>query len=261
MFEELLARPIPADPKQAAERRAIFKAARPTYAACLVGVGRVQEADRIILEHLRDDPFFQLTPGRFPVEVADRFDAVRRDNAAELNAAIAKINQDKQELIRRQQRLQEQARLRLKTVEQMASEMRIVQQRSRLVAALPFGAGQFQNDNIGLGVFFASSQALAISGTIATTAVGTDLLEIRCQQDGLDCDEVRSQYNIVRTLNWISFGTTIALIAAGIIEAQVSFEPTTTVIRKRKIPPRIIIEPEVGTTQTGGVFVGLRGAF
>ena len=261
LFETLLARPLPSEPAERAELEGIFREARPTYAACLVGTGKVSEADGVILDHLRDDPFFELTPGKYPAELADRFGIVRAQNAQELDRAKQKILQGRQRALRDRLEGQRLADARLKRIEQMAAEVQIIQTRSRLIAALPFGAGQFQNDDVGLGVFFATTQVAAIAGSIISGAIGADLQQVRCVVDGLDCAELSSQYTLVQTFNWLSMGATISLIAAGIIEAQLSFEETTVRYQKRPIPAPITIEPEVGTTDTGGLFIGLRGSF
>ena len=261
LFKMLLATPLPTDPTERADLEAIFREARPTYAACLVGTERVAEADVVILDHLRDDPFFELTPGKFPAELADRFDIVRAQNAAELDRAKQKILEQRRQALRDRLERQRLAAVRLKRIEEMAAEVQVVRRRSRLIAALPFGAGQFQNDDVGLGVFFATTQVAAIASNIITGAIGADLLQVRCQLDELVCEELTSQYTVVQTLNWLSLGASISLIAAGIIEAQLSFEETTVSYRKRPIPAPITIEPEVGTTDAGGAYLGLRGTF
>ncbi len=261
LFEKLLKRPLPKDAAERAELEAIFREARPTYAACLVGTGRAEEADAVILRHLRDDPFYELTPGKYPAEVADRFDSVRNQHADELERAKQKILDGRQQALRDRLERKRLAEARLKRIERMAAQLQVVHTRSRLIAAIPFGVGQFQNDDVGLGVFFVSSEVAALTVNIVTGAIGGELRRVRCSIDDLDCDEVRSQYSMLQTTSWISLGAAVSLIAAGIIEAEVSFKGTVTEYQQRPIPAPIKVEPDVGTTDTGGLYIGVRGTF
>src|SRR5262245_50008728 len=47
----------------------------------------------------------------------------------------------------------------------------IAEKRSRMISFVPFGAGQFQNGDTGLGILFMASQALAAGSSIAFGAV------------------------------------------------------------------------------------------
>lgn len=56
---------------------------------------------------------------------------------------------------------------------------------SRWIAALPFGVGQFQNRDVGLGSFFASSEALMGATSIVTAAVEMKLGSIELSHVGI----------------------------------------------------------------------------
>jgi hypothetical protein len=115
----------------------------------------------------------------------------------------------------------------------------IIEKHSRLVAALPFGAGQFQNGEIGLGVFFASSEALAAAASLAS-AIAVHRLEavdvtMRTRQGFVDVAELNRQILKAAWVNRISFGTWAALAVIGVIEAQVTFVPERLTVRKRQL--------------------------
>ncbi len=268
MLKALLADPIVPAAPDAAERQRIYRQARPYLAAALVGLGRVDEADEVVLHQLLDDPFYKLPRGKFPDAVGDRF----IDVAAHHRDAIKKRQQ---EILRqRQEETADQAQLRklreerLAKLEVLAAEEKITEKRSRLVAAVPFGVGQFQNENTGLGIFFAASEALAIGSTIVSAIIAEEVKNVDpalCDNPDpdnpgkiYDCSGLTDRFEVARTVNYVSLGTSLALIAAGIIEAQVSLEEVVVIKRKRKIPPPVELK---GSATNDGFFFGLQGRF
>jgi len=232
--------------------------AGPLYAASLVALGRLEQADEVIADTLRADPSNMPTAGDFPQPVIDRFIKVRGEIAEELNAIQQARDQHKrqQELDRQRRRAAELARLA--KLEQMASEERIVEERSRLVAMLPFGVGQFQNDDLGLGLFFAISEGVFAAGSVVSAIIAYDYAAVDCRTfvdpdtgAPADCAELQSSFELARTMNWISFSATMVLAAAGIIEAQASFEPERVEVRKRPLPPEVKVEPSATATESG----------
>jgi len=252
VFHKLLtAAPKPGDKKQ----REIYQAARPVYAASLVLLGREVDANRVILQHLRADPDFRLTPGQFPPPVVARFKSVREEHSVLLDRI-------KQQRILDQQRAREAHDKYIKELEVMAAEVEAIETRSRLVALVPFGVGQFQNGSEGWGWFFAVGETLALAGTITAGVVANDLGHVNCRQPDpetgkpLDCAALEQQFLTAQVVNWASFGTGLALMVVGIIEAQVAFKPKTVTKRKRPIPPRPKVEPCL-VASPNGVFAGV----
>lgn len=278
MLDKLLSRPVPNEDVRRIEVR---RKGRVYYSAALVGLGKIQEADGIILTHLRDDPFYELPPDEFPGAVRDRFIEVRRQNHDELERLKQVKMQKRQRDVEEVARIAKLKREREERLEAMAGEEKIIEKRSRLVAMVPFGVGQFQNDDIGLGIFFLSSQVVMIGGAITTAAIfqnNVDDFVRACtgplpretipegETDEVVCDEAETQLQALRVANWVTIGSAFALIVSGIIEAQVSFTPQTIIRRKRRIPPRIKDPPPVTIEPTGGVsdtgfFLGVRGRF
>jgi tetratricopeptide (TPR) repeat protein len=241
------------------------KQARPLYAASLVALGRNDEADEVFTTLLREDPFYQPAPGLFPQQVTDRFIAVRARMRQELEELARKSLEEKQrrELEREQARVAEAKRIT--ELEKLAREEQVVTTRSRWIAMLPLGAGQFQNGDNALGWFFAVSEVLTTPASIVSGAIATNYSTVRCDQPTEDsatvvCDKLESYFITARTVNWVSFGTTATLAIAGIIEAQASFEDETTEVRTRDLPPALKVKPQA-TVSPQGFMLGIRGTF
>lgn len=286
LFSRLLAPPIEASDPNADQKRQLYRRARPYYTATLVALGRVEAADTVILDQLLDDPFYELPPGVFHTAVSDRFIAVAGAHRPEIELR-------KKEILRRRQRdiealdtLRKLREARVLELEKMAAEEKVTERRSRFVASLPFGAGQFQNGSVGLGAFFAVSEVAPLISTMATAGVyfeRKDLFRRSCRRDeagnlvavsrvdtanenqDLDCEGLSSQLDALRAATWITFGSALALGVAGIIEAHVSFQSEVVTIKKRPIPPHIdappvIIKPTGGPID-GGFLLGMLGSF
>jgi hypothetical protein len=106
--------------------------------------------------------------------------------------------------------------------------------RSRWVAAIPFGAGQFQDGDVGLGVFFAAGEALLGGASIATVladhALGsTNVSSFRSSSNiVVSIDAINARISGVATANRIFFAGWAALTVAGVIEAEVTFSRRDT---------------------------------
>jgi hypothetical protein len=264
-FQKLLSRGLdPRKPDHAARRR-LFAEARPYYAAVLVWQEKVDEADAIIYAQLFDDPFYQPPPGEFHQKLEDRFIAVRARHP-ELEQRKQQILEERQKELVRGEKDKAAQEAWLAELKRRAAEERIVERRSRWIALLPLGVGQFQNGNTGLGVFFATSELVALGGTIASGIVANDRASVDCRRPDpesgqpIDCAELEQQFLTARAINWVSFSTTLVLVAAGIIEAQVAFVPEQVTTRKRDLPRPPRVEPVV-TPAPQGALMGLRARF
>jgi hypothetical protein len=125
---------------------------------------------------------------------------------------------------------------------------------------------------------FRSAEVALLGGHVATGAVSqSDVQDFlrECTgplpreqvdpEDPADCEAGQTKLQALRIANWTTLGAAFATMIAGIIEAQVNFEPETSVTRKRAIPPRIdeppiTIEPTGGATDSG-FYLGVRGRF
>lgn len=265
LFEALLQLPVPPDAPEDHPRRVVFREARPVYAATLVFKGLpadLSRADEVILEHYMDDPFYEQVPGSFHENVEERFREVRGKNRAAIEAKKTEI------LGGRRDRLEELARFNLahdqwvRDLTVRAGEMVVTEDRSRWVAMVPFGVGQFYNGSTGLGVVFAVAEALAISTSVISFAVATSAADTNPASSSLDdLLAAQAQFENARTVNWVSVGAAGTLVVAGIIEAQASFQGSETRIVPRTIPPEPKLDPSLSVTETGAVTVGVQVTF
>jgi len=272
ILRKLIAKPIGAASPRAAETRRIYRQARPILAAALVGLGRVDEADEVILAELMDDPFYELPVGQFPDAVGDRFIAVRAAHRAELDRRKQEVLAARRKKSIDQSELQALQRARIAKLEKMAAEKVVVTEHSRLLAAVPFGVGQFHNDEAALGVFFLATELGGLAASVVTATVhqsSEDVFRTSCFGDRLpdpdtgqpvDCPGLADRLDTLRIANWITLGGTAALLIAGVIEAEAAFVPTTVRKRKRKLPPPVTVEPAAAVGEHG-VLVGLRARF
>jgi hypothetical protein len=264
----MLAEPLDPTSPDAERRKPIYHQARPLYAACLVALGREDEADAVILEQYRADPFYEVPPGRFPQPVVDRFIRVATSNRAQIEAWRQTIIDQQQERAAQRAELERRRTERLAQLEAMAAEEKTVIYRSRWLAAVPFGVGQFQNGDVGLGVFFAASEVLTIASGVTSFIIADNVPDCSTvpptidQESGepIDCGRLETRFQVARAVNWVSLGSAAALLIGGIIEAQVSFEGKQVQTRKRELPPPVEISPDASISDQGAIF-GLRGRF
>ena len=265
LFESLLRLPLPPGALEDNPRRMVFREARPIYAATLVFKGEPADlirADEVILEHYVDDPFYEQAAGEFHENVERRFRDVRATHRAVIderkNVIFAQRTKRRQALARFKAAREKWIR-DLKT---QAGEKIVLETRSRWVAMIPFGVGQFYNDSSELGVFFTISEALAVTATVVSFGWASDRANVDpAVTEPVDLDGVKSQFETARTVNWVSFAATSVLVIAGVIEAQVSFKGSETRAEQRHVDPEPTLEPSVVVTETGGVTAGVQLRF
>jgi hypothetical protein len=269
---------VPIDPVKDKDRARIYRMARPILVACLFGIAALvdveqaktlmAESDAVILEQYRQDPFFKV-PAGYSQEVADAWTRVFFEHSDELEALQETRIADQQKALEVLDKQQKADAKRLTRLEEMAAEERFVDTRSRVVAMVPFGVGQFQNDDIGLGVFFAAGETLVIATAIASWIVAQDIKETKCpdlveNENGepaeVDCEQLMTNFEAARAVNYTALAAAGVFFISGIIQAQIAFEPERVTVRKRKIPPPVQVAPVAAITPEGG-FVGLTGTF
>lgn len=255
VFSELLAQPLDARSPEARKHREILQAARPLHAASLVALGRIEEADRTIYDQLRDDPFYEPPAGQLPEPVMRRFIEVAANHAAELDALRQRIVVERQEAVLREQR--ERDRQRMATERVVDVEVVEVSRRSRLLAMVPFGVGQFQNGRRSLGTFFAVSEALGATAALGSLIASQHFAAADCRVD--DCVTAMKGFEAARAANWISASLTGALMIAGVVEAQISLVPEERSTYRREAP-RVSVTPWT-LPVTGGVLVGISATY
>lgn len=216
-------------------------------------LGRIAEADLQFERILRSNPTFEPDAILFPPGVLDEFRRIREKlekEAAEKKAGdaatkkIAALEAESARLVTQVEGLKAFARTE-----------RVVVRRSRLLASLPFGVGQFQNGDPGLGVFFAATEGLALSAATISFFYHASL-----PRDPVDANEARSAASAARIINWISLGAFIALGVGGITQAHIAFVPESWETRTRPLPKNLVFHP-IASPVVGGAIFGLGAVF
>jgi len=253
-FRELL---NPAAPNALHEPSAIGRA-RAYYAACLIALGRSDEADVEIEKVIRQNPVFSPDPVAFPGKVVDRFIEIKSRLKGEIEAAFrarAAAEQAAKASVERQQREY------IEHLQRLASQETVVVRHSRWVAMIPFGAGQFQNGQSELGyVFLLAESALAVTSVVSYVVHAGLVADFSTAPGPVDVPQFTSQLSTVTAVNRYSTGALGVLAVAGILHAQLTFVPEVQEFRQRAIPPPPTVAPKIGVGPSGFYF-GLGGQF
>jgi hypothetical protein len=133
-------------------------------------------------------------------------------------------------------------------IEQMAREQIFTRKNSRTVALIPFGVGQFQNQQRTLGWTLLGAQA-----AFAATSMVTYFLKENIERQfsaSVDEREARRLRDLAVQANYLSFGAMVVTMLGGVIHAQVTFVPEFRELRERPLPPPV---PPLSPQLTGGL--------
>lgn len=245
----------------------VIENARVYHAACLIGSGQTQLADEPLRAAIRQNPQMKAPDSLlFPPQVIDRFLRVRQT----MFDVIKKAEDDRikraQELAAQQEARAKRERARVAALERLAEQETVSTPRSRWLALVPFGVGQFQNGDKPLGYVFLSSEVLLAATTLTALGVETHLVLATSQLDKPDPSNNTRNQNWKTALEYSSYAW-LGVSLIGIIEAQISFQPEQRQIKKRPLPPELRPEtssfrvvPNAAPVQGGAVF-GVTGRF
>jgi len=245
----------------------VAESARIYHAACLIGSGQNQLADEPLRAAIRQNP--QMKPPDslvFPPQVIDRFLRVRETMFDVIRKAEDERVKRAQEVAAQQEARAKRERARVAGLERLAQEETVITPRTRWLALVPFGVGQFQNDNKPLGYVFLTSEILLAASTLTALGVQTHLVLARSQADKPDPSN-DSRINDWNTALDYSAYAWLGVSLIGIIEAQLSFVPEQRQLRKRPLPPEL--RPETSSLRIvpnaapvlGGAVLGVSGQF
>ncbi|MGB8331123.1 MAG: hypothetical protein WCE62_13450 [Polyangiales bacterium] len=211
--------------------------ARKYLGATYLFLGKNEDAREQFRRLLEEDPDYDIDPVAFPEAVVQTFQEVQKEAAAErarrdaLEAARKQREQsdEVEELVRQQARIQE--------LEELASLETVEKVNSRWIAALPYGIGQFQNENRKLGIMFAVTESAFMAATIATFIAHNSLRDEHPTPDQID--QAQRAERSLRIGNWVSAGAFVGFAIAGVIEAQVRFRPVIQSTRERELPKEV----------------------
>jgi len=208
----------------------LVQSARMIRGASEFQLGRQADARLQWEKILRININFAPDPLLFSPSIIQEFDRLRarikEENATKAGLVDAKLLAAEKD-----------ARLRLSAkydaLKTFASTERVVTRRSRLIASLPFGIGQFQNGDDGLGATFLTLEAVFAATSIGTAAYWSTIPGVKANQ-GVESG--------VKIFNWISTGTFLALAVGGIVHAHLAFRGDTSELRPRKLPPQLALQ-------------------
>jgi hypothetical protein len=243
--------------------------ARMYLAAVLLAEGKQADAQEVLGTLLLDKPDYQPDPLRVSLQATDALVDARtrlRESLGRLQAERVRQEQEERAKVDAER---QRAASRLLMLEQLAGQELVVERHSRWMAALPFGAGQFQNGQETAGWLFLSAESLLVLGSIVG---GAFMLYDEGQADDAvkRHDTTAYAYNSraqVAARVGDSFAAGFAVVAlAGIAHAELTFIPERTEVRRRPLPalslslvPRV--EPGSGREGVLGGVLGLRGTF
>jgi tetratricopeptide (TPR) repeat protein len=211
--------------------------ARKYLGATYLFLGKDERAREQFRSLLEEDPDYDIDPVAFPEAVVQTFQELKKEVSAQrarkdaLEAARRQRERSNEvdELVRQQQRIE--------TLEELAAVETVEKVNSRWIAAIPFGAGQFQNEDRGLGIMFAVTESAFVAASIATF-IGHNSLRDENPAPS-EIERARRVERALRIGNWVSVGAFLSFAIAGVVEAEVRFKPVIRTTRKRELPDDI----------------------
>jgi hypothetical protein len=248
----------------------VIETARIYHATCFIGLGKPELADVPLRNAIRANPQMRAPDSLvFPPRVVERFLRVREGLYLELQAAEQAAIANAQKEAAEKQRRENDERARMQALEQLATQETVIVENRRWIALLPFGAGQFQNDNRGLGWAFLGTEL--VLGAAALTALGVhthlqaNAAEVINREGSVSPSENDRAKNWFLALRLTTYGL-IGTHVLGVAEAQLSFVPQVQRVRARPLPKlpgdkralRIVPDVAFGSDAFS---LGVRGSF
>jgi tetratricopeptide (TPR) repeat protein len=243
--------------------------ARTYLGACLIALGKREEARQQFRQAILEDRQLEAPdPVVFPQAVIDVFVEVRSSLMDALRQQQDEEIERRRREARNEQARQARERRRVAELERVAGLETVVRKNERWMAWVPFGLGQFHNDNPTLGwIFLTTEGALAITAITATSIE----LGLHAQADGgrapLDNNDLTDKVRLAHQVGTISWLALAGVAAAGIVEAHLSFRSEVWLgQRKRPLPDSLRPEPAPEHSQSvspviGAGYVGVAGSF
>jgi tetratricopeptide (TPR) repeat protein len=258
------------DPKSGLRERPLLSEARMYLGAVLLAQGNRAQAEEVFEKLILADVTYDPDPLSFPGEVINTFIDTRAQLQERIKTAAqtaAKLEAERRAREEAERRAQEEW---LEKVKAQAEEEKITVRNDRLVAFVPFGAGQFQNRQPVLGwIFLGAESALVVATgiTLPMYLYARERAEDHARSGDIErkAQVYQDRAEQIRLVNLGLVGAFVAVTAVGIIQANVSYVPEVVERKKRELPPLERITPVVSTVTSGGrgtpdgVFVGVSG--
>lgn len=252
------------DPVSGLKDRALLSQARMILGAALIAQGKKDAAVEVFEKLVIEDTTFDPDPLSYPSDVVNTFIDTRAQLSERLKNQAVTLAKLEAERKAREEAEREKQRRWLELVKAQAQEEKITVRNSRLIACLPFGVGQFQNEQPTLGWIFLATEAALVVGTAVTLPmhfyargrrehyVDTQDLDLATQWD--------QRADQIQVANLILAGGFLAAAGAGILQANIEFKPEREERKRRELPPLGKLTPVVTPLAGGGAYVGITGA-
>jgi tetratricopeptide (TPR) repeat protein len=230
----------------------LVEQARMIRGTCDLYLGRQADAIQQFERAVRLDPKFEPNPIDYPPGVLDEFHKTKQRVLAEPvtnpEAELRKeLTATREDLIKLQAKY-DALKIRYQDEE-------IIVRHSHLVAAIPFGVGQFQNGDDALGLVFAITEGLALG-----TATVSFIVHQAIPAKPADVDKAKTYEITSRIVNYVGVGSFVTLAIVGWVQAELAYQPMHVEHRKRALPKEASWQPIVGFDGRG-FSVGIGGAF
>ncbi len=197
-------------------------------------LGDPAQARSAFVSLLSLDPDFALDPFLVEPKVVEFFDGVKREN----EPALAPLREQRRALEEQQRRADEARRRLLEQELARAGPPRkvvLVQEHLYLLNWIPFGAGQFQNGEVGKGTAIAASEVMLglvnLTAIVLHNQIAQDPKR-RCspsQTSGCSqppyTDSDRTLMSRIDTVKYVSAGLFWAVYIYGVVDAHLHFVP------------------------------------
>ncbi len=217
----------------------VVESARLYQGACLLGMGQPNQADEAFRDAIRQNPQIR-TPDSlvFPVAVVERFLRVRERMVEEIRRAEQARMQKAEDAAAREELMREREQRQLTELLSLATRETVVEERSRWIAVLPFGVGQFQNENRGLGWTLLATE-LVLSASFITALFVDASLTSQSDDPRVDLPKLLAEQQDWRLVAGIAGWSLLGVATLGIVEAQIAFVPSVSRERYRPLPGRL----------------------
>ncbi len=260
------------DPKTGLKELSLLSQARMYLGAVLLAQGKRDPAVEVFEKMILEDPAFEPDPLSFPGDVINTFFDVRaqlQEKIRQAAQASARLEAERRAKAEEERRKQEAW---LAKVKQLATEEKITVRNNRLVAFLPFGAGQFQNGDPVLGWTFLVTEAVLVVGTAITVPMYAyhrgRAEDLASANDSRTAQLYQDRADNIRTVNLSLVGAFAAIAITGVVQANLAFVPEKVETKTRELPPLARITPVIApafrneaSAAPDGATLGIRGTF
>ena len=238
-------------------------------AACLIAIGRQDEADEAFREAIRENPQMAVPNAiMFPQPVIERFIVVRTTLLQEIQRSEEQRAYRAREAALAARRKAEQEKARVAQLEKLASEETVIVRNQRWVAWVPFGVGQFQNRQYTAGAAFLASELLLVGTAIGAVSIE---LSLHSQAEGGkniqgDIKQLNQNIKTANAVTLIATGGFLLVAGLGILQAHLAFVPefnegTRPRKRPKSPPPSPLVVGAGVSPLSGGAALNVMGRF